>query len=68
MALRIMLMGAALRAILTASATGRHRRPPWAVRAATAARDRARYVFGIPAPADRYRPAHAARPAAAYSP
>ena len=61
MALRIALMWAALRAALTAPSIGRHRRPPWAVRAAVAARDSVRYVFGSPAPADRYRPAHAAR-------
>ena len=60
MALRIALTWAALRAALTAPATGRHRRSPWAVRAAVAARDRTQYVFGVPAPADRYRPAHAA--------
>ena len=72
MALKTALMWAKLRAALTAPATGRHRRPPWAVRAATAARERARYVFGIPAPPDRYRPAPAARrtprPATAYGP
>ena len=61
MALRFALTLAALRAALTAPATGRHRRPAWAVRAATAARERVRYVFGVPDPADRYQPTHAAR-------
>ena len=60
MALRFALTIAALRAALTAPVDGRHRRPTWAVRAATAARHRARYVCGLPDPADRYRPAHAA--------
>ncbi len=61
MALRFALILAALRAALTAPALGRHRRPRWAARAAFAAQERARYVFGVPDPADRYRPAHAAR-------
>lgn len=68
MALRTALIWAVLRAARTAPATGRHRRPPWAVRAAVAARDRTRFVIGIPAPHERYRPAHAARPAAVYGP
>lgn len=62
MALRFALTLAALRAALTAPANGRHRRPRWAIRATAAARERIRYVFGVPDPTDRYRPAHAARP------
>jgi len=72
MALRFALTLAALRAALTAPTAGRHRRPSWAVRAATAARERARFVIGIPDPHQRYRPVHAARrtrrPALAYGP
>ena len=72
MVLRFALMLAALRAAVTAPALGRHRRPPWPVRAATAARHYARYVFAIPEPDQRYRPAHAAgrtrRPTPAYGP
>lgn len=64
MALRFALTLAALRVALTAPATGCHRRPGWARRAATAARERARFVVGIPDPDQRYRPAHAARRAA----
>jgi hypothetical protein len=62
MALRFASTLAALCAALTAPATGCHRRPGWVRRAATAARERARFVVGIPDSDQRYRPAHAARP------
>lgn len=61
MILKLTLTVAALRAALTAPATGRHRRPRWPARIATAAREYARFILGIPDTGQHYRPAHAAR-------